>query len=322
MRNKIISNLEKIREEKKKQKKESLNSTPTPKNYLLKGNNISIIIKKSKNHIKLLNNNCINKISSLSNIAIEKYIKYNSGYELPETDSDNDSRNSLKGMAKLKERLLEDSHDDYNHRKNKISRSDDNTNKINKFHLYMEREDKNSVILLDEVKTSVKTILNKEGNSIGKNYELIKMTWKNLYKWLLLFPLNILFGLIYFIYKDNYGFSFAEIICFLIIFLICLVCMNGNEKMIAKKKVNFNAENIMLNLISFLCIYILICTNTDIIEHTAYCFLNENYVLVHAIFFTLIVFCCVLIYLNKKMMVFYHKYSQIVESGVLLTDRS
>ena len=29
-------------------------------------------------------------------------------------------------MAKLKERLLEDSHDDYNHRKNKISRSDDN----------------------------------------------------------------------------------------------------------------------------------------------------------------------------------------------------
>ena len=322
MRNKIISNLEKIREEKKKQKKESLNSTPTPKNYLLKSNNISIIIKKSKNHIKLLNNNCINKISSLSDIAIEKYIKYNSGYELPETDSDNDSRNSLKGMAKLKERLLEDSHDDYNHRKNKISRSDDNTNKINKFHLYMEREDKNSVILLDEVKTSVKTILNKEGNSIGKNYELIKMTWKNLYKWLLLFPLNILFGLIYFIYKDNYGFSFAEIICFLIIFLICLVCMNGNEKMIAKKKVNFNTENIMLNLISFLCIYILICTNTDIIEHAAYCFLNENYVLVHAIFFTLIVFCCVLIYLNKKMMIFYHKYSQIVESGVLLTDRS
>ena len=322
MRNKIISNLEKIREEKKKQKNESLNSTPTPKNYLLKGNNISIIIKKSKNHIKLLNNNCINKISSLSDIAIEKYIKYNSGYELPETDSDNDSRNSLKGMAKLKERLLEDSHDDYNHRKNKISRSDDNTNKINKFHLYMEREDKNSVILLDEVKTSVKIILNKEGNSIGKNYELIKMTWKNLYKWLLLFPLNILFGLIYFIYKDNYGFSFAEIICFLIIFLICLVCMNGNEKMIAKKKVNFNTENIMLNLISFLCIYILICTNTDIIEHTAYCFLNENYVLVHAIFFTLIVFCCVLIYHNKKMMVFYHKYSQIVESGVLLTDRS
>ncbi len=46
MRNKIISNLEKIREEKKKQKNESLNSTPTPKNYLLKSNNISIIILK------------------------------------------------------------------------------------------------------------------------------------------------------------------------------------------------------------------------------------------------------------------------------------
>lgn len=322
MRNKIISNLEKIREEKKKQKKESLNSTPTPKNYLVKSNNISIIIKKSKNHIKLLNNNCINKISSLSNIAIEKYIKYNSGYELPETDSDNDSRNSLKGMAKLKERLLEDSHDDYNHRKNKISRSDDNTNKINKFHLYMEREDKNSVILLDEVKTSVKTILNKEGNSIGKNYELIKMTWKNLYKWLLLFPLNILFGLIYFIYKDNYGFTFAEFCCFLIICLICIVSINGNEKMLSKKKVNFISENSLLFLISFLSLYILICANTNKIEFIAYCFLNGHYFLVHIIFFTLIVFCFVLIYLNKKMVGFYHRYSQIIGSGVLLSDRS
>ncbi len=322
MRNKIISNLEKIREEKKKQKKESLNSTPTPKNYLLKSNNISIIIKKSKNHIKLLNNNCINKISSLSDITIEKYIKYNSGYELPETDSDNDSRNSLKGMAKLKERLLEDSHDDYNHRKNKISRSYDNTNKINRFHLYMEREDKNSVILLDEVKTSVKTILNKEGNSIGKNYELIKMTWKNLYKWLLLFPLNILFGLIYFIYKDNYGFTFAEFCCFLIICLICIVSINGNEKMLSKKKVNFISENSLLFLISFLSLYILICANTNKIEFIAYCFLNGHYFLVHIIFFTLIVFCFVLIYLNKKMVGFYHRYSQIIGSGVLLSDRS
>lgn len=225
-------------------------------------------------------------------------------------------------MAKLKERLLEDSHDDYNHRKNKISRSDDNTNKINKFHLYMEREDKNSFILLDEVKTSVKTILNKEGNSIGKNYELIKMTWKNLYKWLLLFPLNILFGLIYFIYKDNYGFTFAEFCCFLIICLICIVSINGNEKMLSKKKVNFISENSLLFLISFLSLYILICANTNKIEFIAYCFLNGHYFLVHIIFFTLIVFCFVLIYLNKKMVGFYHRYSQIIGSGVLLSDRS
>ena len=176
------------------------------------------------------------------------------------------------------------------------------------------------MLLLNEVKSSVNTILNKEGNSIGANYELYKMTWKNLYRWLLLFPLTILGGIFFFIYKDNYGFTFAEIICYLIVFLICLVSMNGNEKMIAKKKVNFKTENLLLNLISFFSFYILICTHTNIIENTAYSFLNEYYLLVCANFFTLIVFCFVLIYLNNKMINFYHKYSQIVESGVLFTD--
>ena len=146
------------------------------------------------------------------------------------------------------------------------------------------------------------------------------MTWKNLYRWLLLFPLTILGGIFFFIYKDNYGFTFAEIICYLIVFLICLVSMNGNEKMIAKKKVNFKTENLLLNLICFFSFYILICTHTNIIENTAYSFLNEYYLLVCANFFTLIVFCFVLIYLNNKMINFYHKYSQIVESGVLFTD--
>ena len=41
----------------------------------------------------------------------------------------------------------------------------------------MEREDKNSVILLDEVKTSFNIILNKEVNAIGKNYKLYKITY-------------------------------------------------------------------------------------------------------------------------------------------------
>ena len=178
------------------------------------------------------------------------------------------------------------------------------------------------MILLEEVKSSVQNILNKEGNTVGTNYELYKMTWKNFYRWLLLFPLNILFGLIYFIYKDNYGFTFADFCCFLIICLICIVSINGNEKMLSKKKVNFISENSLLFLISFLSLYILICANTNKIEFIAYCFLNGHYFLVHVIFFTLIVFCFVLIYLNKKMVRFYHRYSQIIGSGVLLSDRS
>ena len=106
------------------------------------------------------------------------------------------------------------------------------------------------------------------------------------------------------------------------IVLICIVSINGNEKMITKKKVNFQVENIMLYLINFLCLYLLICTHTNIFENIAYSFLNQYYILVHTIFFTLMAFCFVLIYLNKKMVNFYYRYSQIIESGVLLTDRS
>jgi hypothetical protein len=286
-----------------------------------KTKNTFIIFKKNKIHIKLLNNKSLSKISSLMNTPREKNIYFKSRYESSDTDSDNDSKNGLRGMAKLKERLNKKSHDKnnvINNRRNKEKKFINN----NKYQFSIKPEDKNSVILLEEVKSSVQTILNKEGNSVGTNYELYKMTWKNFYRWLLLFPLTILFGLIYFLYKDNYGFTFAEFFIFLIIFLICIVSINGNEKMLSKKKVNFISENTLLGLISFLSAYILVCANTNKIEYIAYCFLNDHYFLVHIIFFTLIVFCFVLIYLNKKMVGFYHRYSQIIESGVLLTDRS
>ena len=273
-----------------------------------KTKNTFIIFKKSKVHIKLLNNKSLSKISSLMNTPREKNIYFKSRNDLSDTDSDTESKNGLSGMAKLKERLNKKSHDNNNNNKGINNRRN--------------KEKKYTVILLEEVKSSVQTILNKEGNTVGTNYELYKMTWKNFYRWLLLFPLNILFGLIYFIYKDNYGFTFAEFCCFLIICLICIVSINGNEKMLSKKKVNFISENSLLFLISFLSLYILICANTNKIEFIAYCFLNGHYFLVHIIFFTLIVFCFVLIYLNKKMVGFYHRYSQIIGSGVLLSDRS
>ena len=317
------ANLEKNNEIMETAGKDLPNEISTYSKILQNRNNIFITFKRSRIRIKLLNSNTLQKISSLLNIkTLEKNIKFKSDLELSDTDSDNDSKNGLKGIAKLKERLNKsDNNNNFEHILDRYQRNKKYPiYNIDKNKYTLGKLDKSSVLLLDEVKSSVNTILNKEGNSIGTNYELYKMTWKNLYRWLLLFPLTILGGVFFFIYKDNYGFTFAEIICYLIVFLICLVSMNGNEKMIAKKKVNFKTENLLLNLISFFSFYILICTHTDIIENAAYSFLNEYYLLVCANFFTLIVFCFVLIYLNNKMINFYLKYSQIVESGVLFTD--
>ena len=304
-------------------KKESL-IVNTPDNSIHPKNNIFFIkIKKTKIRIKIYNNKSLNKISTLSKIKLEKYIKFKTGFELSDTDSDTDSKGGLRGMAKLKERLSKSDHNNHIYSRYRLDKKFQNYNyNNNKYYTNNKKKDKDSFFLFNEVKTSVNKILNEEGNSVGTNYEIYKMTWKDLYKWLILFPFIIFIGLFFFICKDNYGFTFAEINCYLIIFLTCLVSMNGNEKMLAKKKVNFSPENFVLYLISFSCLYILICANTDMIENTAYSFLSEYYILVHAVFFTLIVFCFVIIYLNKKMVEFYRKYSQIVESGVLLTDRS
>ena len=321
MKNNINSKIETNNEIKNNNNQESSYKLSV-NNILQKNNDICIIFKESKKHINLLNNNSFYKICSLINISPEKYIKFKSRKDITDSDSDNGSNSSLKGMAKLKERLLKSENNKYNHLSNGKNKNYYNKKRNNKYLNNSNDSEKNSVILLDEVKSSVKLILNKEGNSIGTNYELYKMTWKNLYKWLLVFPLNILFGLIFFIYKDNYGFSLAEFFCFLIIFLVCIVSMDGNEKMLAKKKVNFQSENIRLILISSLSLYILICANTNMVEYTAYCFLNKFYFLVHAIFFTLIIFCFVLIYLNKKMVGFYQRYSKILQSGLHLTDRT
>ena len=73
---------------------------------LQNSNNIFIKFKKSKIRIKLLNSNTLQKISSLLNKkTLEKNVKFKSDLELSDTDSDNDSKNCLKGIAKLKERL-------------------------------------------------------------------------------------------------------------------------------------------------------------------------------------------------------------------------
>ena len=167
----------------------------------------------------------------------------------------------------------------------------------------------------------MQSIFNKEGSSIGSNYEMYKVTWSNLYKWLLLFPLIILLGLFYFLYKDEYGFSFAEIFCFNLVFLISCTSMSGNQKMESKTRINFNRENILLYVIIAFSFYILICTNIKI-EMAAYKFLSQYKAFVHIAFASLIILSITIIYLNKKMITFHIRYSKLLDSGILLTDRS
>lgn len=291
---------------------DSLNKLKIYSQLLEKEQNIFIIFRRNRHRVNLLNNISYYRICSLSQIIPEENVLFTL-YAVYSDGSENEEENKKKGIDKLKERLNENDENINSENLNKnILRSRKKKPKDSK-----EKEDKDSVILLDEIKPS---FLKKEGNAIGNNYELYKFIWKNLYKWLLIFPLAIIFGLFYFMYKYNFNFSFAEIICFILVFVISSISMSGNEKMLSKKKVNFKKENYLLYLIIISSLYILLCANTNKIEKAPYIFLSRYYALVVIIFVSLIILSGFLICLNKKMVDFYRRYSKSLQSEVLLSN--
>jgi hypothetical protein len=300
---------------------ESLRKLSAYSKILEKGGNIFIRFPKTKQHVNLRSNSSFFRICSLSDLLPEENALFTLYAILSDEESENENPLNKRGIDKLKERLLDNDEDNKdNNNNNTIKIRSKNQNKKKSKKKVKEKEDKDSVILLDEVKSSVQNMLCKEGSSIGSNYELYKVTWKNLYKWLLLFALIILIGLLYFIYKDEYGFSLAEFASFFLVFIICVTSMSGNEKMISRKRVNFKKENYLLGIIIALSLYDILCTNVKF-EIAAYKFLSLYKAFVNITFATLIILCIVLIYLNKKMIDFNIRYSKILESGVLLTDR-
>ena len=292
---------------------ESLQKLAAYSNILDKDGNLFIRTKRGNNLINLISNLSYYRICSLGGMYPEENVLFTL-YSI-RSGSESENEDNKKGIDKLKERLIDDNQKKDNKLRSKKPKKENIENKKDK-------ENEDSVILLDEVKSSVQMELNKEGNTIGNNFELYKTTWRNLYKWLLIFPLIILFGLFYFIYIDSYDFTLAELISLILVIIIGITSMSGNAKMLSKKRVNFRKENLLLCLIIALSIYIIICTNTNKFEKTAYKFLSQYKAFVHILFISLILLCLVLIYLNKKMISFHKKYSKIVESGALLSDRS
>lgn len=297
-----------------------------------KDQNLFIRIQDKRHHIKLLSNLSFFRICTLGEIVPEENVIFTL-YNVFSDESDNEKDSNKKGIDKLKERLSESenmknklkdnksiqkletikkkSSKNVRSSKNVLIRSSKNVLKSIKDD---EKKENDSVVLLDDIKPS---LLQKEEETFRNNYELYVTLWKNLYKWLLLFPLIIILGLLIYIIKDNYDFTFAEIISFLLIFIISFTSMSGNEKLLSNKKVNFKRENILLFIIVLFNTYILLCTNARI-EITAYKFLNQYYYFIHITFILLIFLCLTLIYLNIKMINFYIRYSRNISRSKLI----
>ena len=296
-------------------------------NILDKDNNISIHFRRPRRLIKLSSNVSLFRICSLSQTVPEENVLYSLYADVNAEESEEEDENqnpNKKGIDKLKERLHEGSFDNTNlmRRSTKLKerRSKKNLETLKNKNKENEGEDDDSVLIVDDIKSSINNDLNLEGYTIGNNHEFYKGTWRNLYKFLLLFALVILLGLAYFIFKESYDYSIAEFMCFGLVIIICITSISGNAKMLSRKKVNFKLENILLVLIILIGVYILGCTYTNKFGMVANQFLSQYYAFVYFVFVLLIAFCFLLIFLNIKMVEFYRVYSKKI-IGISLIDK-
>jgi hypothetical protein len=296
-------------------------------NILDKDNNISIHFRRPRRLIKLSSNVSLFRICSLSQTVPEENVLYSLYADVNAEESEEEDENqnpNKKGIDKLKERLHEGSFDNTNlmRRSTKLKerRSKKNLETLKNKNKENEGEDDDSVLIVDDIKSSINNDLNLEGYTIGNNHEFYKGTWRNLYKFLLLFALVILLGLAYFIFKESYDYSIAEFMCFGLVIIICITSISGNAKMLSRKKVNFKLENILLVLIILIGVYILGCTYTNKFGMVANQFLSQYYAFVYFVFILLIAFCFLLIFLNIKMVEFYRVYSKKI-IGISLIDK-
>ena len=295
-------------------------------NILDKDNNISIHFRRPRRLIKLSSNVSLFRICSLCQTVPEENVLYSLYADVNAEESDEEDENqdqNKKGIDKLKERLHEGSFDNTSlmRRSTKLKQRRSKKNLDNLKAKDKENEEEgDSVLIIDDIKSSINNDLNLEGYTIGNNHEFYKGAWRNLYKFLLVFAFVILLGLAYFIFKESYDYSMSEFISFGLIIIICITSMRGNAKMLSRKKVNFKLENILLVLIILVGVYILGCTYTNKFGMVANQFLSQYYAFVYFVFILLIAFCFLLIFLNIKMVEFYRAYSKKI-NGTSLIDK-
>ena len=266
-------------------------------NILDKDNNISIHFRRPRRLLKLSSNVSLFRICSLSQTVPEENVLYSLYADVNDEESEEENENknpNKKGIDKLKERLHEGSLDNTSlmRRSTKLKerRSKKNLDNLKAKDKENEGEDSDSVLIVDNIKSSINNDLNLEGYTFSNNHEFYKGTWRNLYKFLLVFPLVILLGLVYFIFKKSYDYSLAEFICFGLVIITCITSMSGNAKMLSRKKVNFKLENILLVLISLLGVFILANTYTNKVGLVANQFLSQYYAFVYFFFILFVSF--------------------------------
>ena len=184
-----------------------------------------------------------------------------------------------------------------------------------------EKKIKKKIPMYEKYKESLLKILIKNGNIIAKKPDLYNKIWKLAYKYLFIFPIIILLGLLTLWINFSFVlFSFIVLMNFILIGLLFTVYYLGNKKLKEKNIQEWNLINLMIFAIVVINLISILGTFVNFIGGKIYMFLNSGRTLIVPFYLFLSFFLFGVLWLNIELNKFYEKYYEEEQSGKLLEE--
>ena len=184
-----------------------------------------------------------------------------------------------------------------------------------------DKKPKKKIPIPEKFKQSILDNLTKDGNLIAKQPILYRKVWKNFYRLLFIFPIIILVGFIIQMMKYKFViFALVMLINYLLIALLILTAILGNQKMEKKNVQEWNGVNLLIyGMLCISLISILSCFSSSL-GGKEYEFLSSMKILIVPFYLMLMFVLVAILLLNNEMSKFYEKYHEEEQSGKLLVD--
>ena len=184
-----------------------------------------------------------------------------------------------------------------------------------------DKKPKKKIPIPEKFKQSILDNLTKDGNLIAKQPVLYRKVWKNFYRLLFIFPIIILVGFIIQMMKYKFViFALVKLINYLLIALLILTAILGNQKMEKKNVQEWNGVNLLIyGMLCISLISILSCFSSSL-GGKEYEFLSSMKILIVPFYLMLMFVLVAILLLNNEMSKFYEKYHEEEQSGKLLVD--
>ena len=184
-----------------------------------------------------------------------------------------------------------------------------------------DKKPKKKIPIPEKFKQSILDNLTKDGNLIAKQPLLYRKVWKNFYRLLFIFPIIILVGFIIQMMKYKFViFALVKLINYLLIALLILTAILGNQKMEKKNVQEWNGVNLLIyGMLCISLISILSCFSSSL-GGKEYEFLSSMKILIVPFYLMLMFVLVAILLLNNEMSKFYEKYHEEEQSGKLLVE--